>query len=746
MQTKRKKLILILTIIVIIIAGFSAISIYKVTVFENAHNWSNGELTSDTVITYTCTDDGCRATKEEKVSKDQVVTTRADLEDALAETALAYYMKGAQVQYDSGALSSISTVYGGTNRLSYEAAPEYGTEDTTIYSVCSDYTYKIYQEALGIKVLGEPNLLSGLSTTLLWRYAENQQQSSYDEVYADGGKESFNDKDVDTALLRWCDFDRYTLTSDIEEENRFGIYDSTAFTDFKQFTESSDDDSLEFKTTGKTVSDAEGNEVAQYAYYLNGKEISADDVKKHVKTYATENNYANLRIGDLLVYDTHAVFYIGNGRIIDCNGAKFDRETGVDKVEKRGILYTLTVESILKSMQTDFIIMRPLEFYATDYDGNPDNDIVNVEIPEKTKSRMEYPGIEIDRTVDITPYGTAVKDEELTYSIKITNNSSDVVYLDWAELSAASKGSKVEYEVKYEDLVVTETIPDGTVIVEDSIVGGGVYDSKTETITWTVDVEASEPTTLSYKVKVTADIGATITNDGGFVASIPSNSISNIVGGAQLDDNKKTALQGVSNAAAWQNGSELAFAKNIYASVGVDLTMPDTVSEVVEKLFEVEEHVPIPYNTFFYSANGSNATVRNMFIRKTTISEGDEGIAKMLIGRYYGGYRFYVGNDNQYQLDSTILEFKKTYLEPGDIIIHATTKDRSELGMSNAFSSVTVMVYDGAKLLVAATDNGTTTYSVYNENDIESKLLEALMNTNDLFFALRPSQSGMLGN
>ena len=748
MKINKKKLVLVFAIVLAIAIGVCAFFVIKSIVFENAHNWNQGELTSDEEITYTCTDEGCQATKVKKVSKDQVVTTRQDLEDALATVALAYYMKGEQVQYDSGALNAMALAYGGTNRLSYDATPEYGTEDTTLYSVCSDYIDKVYREALGVTILDGPQRPAGLKCSMLWLHAENQQESSYETVYVDGETEALNENDVDTALLRWCD---YAVTephnwNDLDTEIRFGVYESSAFTDFTKLTESSEDDSLEFKSTGKMVTDSKGNEVPEYAYYLNGKEISPTDVKSYVRAYATENNYANLRVGDMFVDDFHTVMYIGDGYFLDCYGLKLDRETGVDEIEKRGVRHLLTVDYVVSQVSISRLaIMRPLDGRTTDYDGNPGNDIVNIEIPEKTKSRMEYPAIEIDRTVDITPYGTVSQGEEMTYSVKITNNSTDTVFQEWYIRYCKRQGIEFQSQVKYENLKVTETVPDGTELVQGSISGDGTYDAKTGKITWTIDIDGGVSETLSYKVKATADIGSTITNDGGYVANILSNSITNTVGGTKLDDKQKDSLKKLSQGTSWQIGSELAFAKSIYANAGLDLTMSDTVSEAVEKIFEVKEHNPKPYNDFFYSSNSSDTEVINMFVRKNATTKGADAIANMLVNKYYGGYRFYIGDDNQYQLDTTILECKKDYLEPGDIIVYATAQDRSVSGMNNAFASTTVMVFDGENLLACTSADDATTYTVYSGDDVEKKLTAALIKANDLFFTLRPSQAGALG-
>ena len=56
--------------------------------------------------------------------------------------------------------------------MTEDAAPEYGTTDTTIYSVCSDFVYKVYYEALGHRLLGAENYL-GATTSDFWLKSED---------------------------------------------------------------------------------------------------------------------------------------------------------------------------------------------------------------------------------------------------------------------------------------------------------------------------------------------------------------------------------------------------------------------------------------------------------------------------------------------------------------------------------------------------------------------------------------------
>ena len=83
-------------------------------------------------------------------------TSLKEKQDAIVQTAFAYYDKGAPVQYDSIELSVVSKGKGGARRITMECAPEFATKDSTWFSVCSDYPYQIYYNVFGYKLCGDP--------------------------------------------------------------------------------------------------------------------------------------------------------------------------------------------------------------------------------------------------------------------------------------------------------------------------------------------------------------------------------------------------------------------------------------------------------------------------------------------------------------------------------------------------------------------------------------------------------------
>ena len=81
--------------------------------------------------------------------------TLEERQQAVVAAALAYYDKGHSVQYEGTNLcDNIDRVDYGKSRSTYHSSPETATPDETMYTVCSDFAYQVYYEALGYKLLG----------------------------------------------------------------------------------------------------------------------------------------------------------------------------------------------------------------------------------------------------------------------------------------------------------------------------------------------------------------------------------------------------------------------------------------------------------------------------------------------------------------------------------------------------------------------------------------------------------------
>lgn len=639
------------------------------------HAWNNGELTQASTeqatgtITYTCT--VCEASKTEAVAVDTTVVTRADLEVAVAEVAWDYYFKKEKLQYCSQELDVMGKYYGGHYRLTEGAAPEYGTSHTTINAVCSDYVWKTYNEALNYQLFGMGN--QDAVTAAMWLFSKNQPGDAT-------GPEPVDEDDVNVALVRWAG-------SAYQWETEWGL----------------------------SAADCMDEETIQSFF---------------------ENWETNLRPGDAIELKGHVMLYVGNGMVLHCSGRKYNVTTGTDNYEYGGGVGgagIIPIEAYIdetsgfyyKNYAGDggrLVVFRPSYLLVAEgYDDDPGNDIVDYEIPADTLSRQDYPAMDIDRTVNITPYGNAVEGEELTYTVKITNWTNDANYKEY-------RGGSYTGET-YTDLVVTETIPAGTEFVENSIVGGGSYDASAGKLAWTVSVAAGETVTLSYKVKVMVNTGETITSSSGYVANIPSNSISNLVGGTKLteDEDVTTALSSIANSsvADWSNvyGTGSAFVNNIYEAMGMELDLP-TVENIVANMFEWQN-----VERKSLSIRYEDESDVHVFMLKDAFNDTCRRVRGMMIPGFWGGYRFYTGAEAR---QTTVNEFRVDYMEPGDILVWVESND------SGVVTGHRVMVCTADGKLLSMSSNGTG--AVYSGNDVKSELWKTFKQSNALFFALRPTQ------
>ena len=339
----------------------------------------------------------------------------------------------------------------------------------------------------------------------------------------------------------------------------------------------------------------------------------------------------------------------------------------------------------------------------------------------------------IDRTVDITPYGTALHGGELTYTVEIANRA------DRKATSISKITEEIFYDeafgedhknVDYNDLNVTETVPDGTELIPDSVSDGA--EIKNGKISWTLnDIKPGEKLALSYTVKVNAEIGSVIENGGGMVDNIPSNVIRNTVGGEKLNE-----IPAIEESELPELGTNTDFAENILKKAGEDTELP-SAEDILSNIFRVNPLMPensLMMNTEKYVKQ------TNLFEFKDEVSPEYESIKSMLVAGFHGGRRFYAGEKEKWNYaDNCIKEIRKEYLETGDIIIWATAKDRTLTGMTSDFSVVTVMVYDGEKLLSAKTADGKTEYAIYE--NVAEELTKLFTADKDIFIALRPSQA-----
>ena len=644
-----------------------------------------------TVTPWWVTRDGTRVygiPKEIRISDDwaQAQTlTRADLQEAFLATMWAYYWKQEQVQYDSYLYTSVDYMDGGVFRNTSEVAPEYGTADTTIYSVCSSYPYMAYC-----------NTFEKDGAPFRWMTGSKPYATDYITytMWETGAAE--------TTVLRWAQ----KMTSEDQAWcDQYGWDQQESFTAYRD---------------------------------MDASELAA---------WFAENWQSVLQPGDILVTfrpTGHAVTYIGNGMLLESAGSKWS--SGHEAYEDDGSINVYTVEDFFVNgscclgnnkidrttgtnsdgtpiyATTYFLIMRPINLLV----DAQDQALAGVSVNASTRSRQQYEGLEIDRTVDITPFGTAVTGDTLTYSVKLTNNSGSafqgmnspgdtgntpVNYLKWHDAHFGTSGYS---GMRYEALPVTETIPAGTELVEGSITGNGTFENGT--IRWSVDLDAGSDVTLSYQVRVTEGRGGEITNDGGMVADIPSNSITNRVGGAKLDAaDRISAFEADIARYASQYGflkeTGTEFASAFYEKVlGLRLELP-TTQELFDALFEPAT-----------AANSHpDAAAAGLFVPRSAPSAGLEAYGNMMVRNYLGGEMIHTPHLELRRIN----EFRTEYLEPGDILV------KGDLSGSTVIAAQTLVYLGDGQFAYYAGSRVAASGSTLRIWDSFGY---------DFFFTLRPSQ------
>lgn len=595
--------------------------------------------------------------------EESATITREDLQKAVVELAWDYAIKGSRIQYDSVVYNDIYQRAGGGNyRLNEDVAPEFGTADTTIFSVCSDYTHKVYQHALNECFYGNPT--DWITQNMYYRANNVYGQDCLVALYR-------NDAAIDSYRInKWQDNHEKRLTA----------------AEMRQF-------------------------------FLDWEK--------------------NLQPGDLLLPNGHAMIYIGNGNVLDCAGGKYNMDSGKDNYEGTGAVSALrtVIGSFVDGTEIgggfafpegkegntpSFAVLRLLDLLV-DENGRG---LPATEIPEITRSRMETPAMDIDRTVSTGAYGSAVSGGELTYTISVRNATRDSIYLTWMRNADPSYNG-----TDYKGVTVTEPIPEGTVFV--SATEGGVY--KDGKVTWHFDIAAGDYKSPSFTVKVTAPVGSVITADGGYVNAIPSNSLITTVGGEKFSASDTAALRefyyryydGWEKTYGLNYTDGITLAEEVYSKVlGKKLDIP-AVQDLMDAIFKPFYMV---VKTGGYWSRPGNYEFGWVHTPVENVYETNP----MLVRGYMGGMGIWTPNSTP-----RVTEFRSDYLEPGDIVFHVNlTKEGEERRTVTDYKTLVIL--------------GNGNYLTLDEN---GKAIRERGTTEmwrafqyDAFFVLRPSQTGSLAD
>lgn len=648
--------------------------------------------------------------------------TRADMEAAITELAWDYYAKDWWAQYESTSFNTINYFYGGYSPLAtHHQTLEDATEDSYLFSVCSNYTWRLYYEALGLPVFG--HCLNN-HTDFMWYYTDT----------------SVLNGDVDDmCIMRWHNY----------------------------------------KCDSSTYSGG------AYAYVQHEDCVSCGpledgsiDIQPLLDFFS--NYEENLRPGDQIRLPGHMVIYTGNGWILEAGGGKYSKSYGgYDGYEYDGVINATTVEDYFfptdqessfelakyatgsymnpESKPAEICVIRPLDLLCIDDgDGDPSNDLLNPEyyhtgldnniwqiahdtvelahtgytIQDHIYTRMAYPMMNINRTVDVGPYGTAVKGDTITYSVEIRNQSNNEKYI-------TTKGEGYTGE-DYVGVPIAETLPEGVELVStnaDAIIDGVLY--------WSLDVAAGESAAATYTVKVTGEMGDEIVSEGGWVGSIPSNRIVNTVGGKYLTE--ETVAKFIEffeagrevwnsndgykvSAATTQDVSALA--ERIYNIAGFDLDLPE-MNELLKILLK-HEYISVTGGAVGHKNDTKAAW---MYTVKDTADNAEDQVWNDMIinGSYFGGT--YIWTNNLTNTTRRVSIPRVDELVPGDFILCMNIKD-TQVETDDAFTVTEwkTVIYLGDDHFASLNSDGILV-AMDGKRELETILVY------DVFFGMRPSQA-----
>ena len=341
----------------------------------------------------------------------------------------------------------------------------------------------------------------------------------------------------------------------------------------------------------------------------------------------------NLRVGDVIVYRKgnaetleesagHALIYVGEGKILHCMNTESYLHNGTnpdeayDRVSSSSVGFETTFNLFESPLATrylfnyvNFTILRPINRGLTP--------------TEQTISRMTIPSLSIEKLLDKNMYSAVFKDDLLTYTVILRNNSN-------RDLNGIN---------------LVELVPEGTEFVEAS---EGVTHNL-GSISWSGNVKANSTVRITFTVKVTTDeVGAVIESSSGTVNGLSLNKITNTV--SAISKEKLDAISSIGKALAEEKtefDDPILMVKRIYRELlSKDILDYASVTEALNEIIDLEE--------------------------KAINSECD--IFGMVMKNLSGGYLIKASNP---QNNERIRAIRIEYMTAGDIIIaeHSTDKD-----------------------------------------------------------------------
>ena len=572
-----------------------------------------------------------------------IETTIEEQRNAILATANAYYNKGEYIQYDSF-------------RVQHYFSPEQATKQHTVFTVCNQFVFQIYNQALGMEI---PDTTE---TTMEYakKYKDNKELILY---YFDNAEDIYSDD--------WL-----------------------------------------------------GNSVSNVENLVNNleKELEIGDVIN----IRRDNNTG------------HAMIYIGkeNGELylLESGGTRYNTSSHIDIIEKNGSIIKTLLKDKLQEMYeakgktsqiNNFEIIRYIIDGKTYINSNYEKISYNG-ITKAAKTRLEYPGIDIDKTYKINnPLSTSSESQvnlggTITYTIKIKNNSSN----------------------NYNNIDIIENIsPKVNLLSSENKI---INDS---TVKWNnVTIKANEEKEFSYTVKVPYDkslLGEYVESTGK-VLEIDTTNIAIKINNSLTTEQKNKIVESYNNfkdnpnTTNWNNETDFinTIYKNALGEVGESLINKTVYNKVigdyVQPTFGNCSSTNCAIN-LTSNTNLKNAILNNYYGIRLVNSTNEAKDSNNLLVYAWRLWNFDVKN-NRSEYNETAREIKLNDLEIGDIIL-----SKSE---TNSIMYDKVYLYLGNNLLARyVANNNNYTLIEYSDGKNGRSTIDTMLNIfiGNNYVILRPA-------
>ena len=614
--------------------------------------------------------------------------TRAQMERVIADTAIAYYLKGPDGQYDSYTLSGLSKTKSCVSRLTFGVSPEECSPQRRFYTVCSSYPHLVYYEVFGQHPLLEADManteLPGYSR--MRRYAGPPESALTDEAmmytlsyisltsnYGAYGKKVADNRDgwvgKGGIVYYWGSNNYENITDAQYQEIKANVRPGDIISVVRGAEE--DDDGENSGHTMIVLGDYKGDG-KKYIIHSGGNKYNNCDNTFFGNPYES-NNTGAIRAGVWTDDGTKTGnSVIGFDRVEDSSSGTRNgtiRITEYDATVGRGTSYG--PQSSGTSVIKQFVVMRPLD-RLIGWEGRPedvsdDDKFPKAALTTNAFARRQYPGLEVTTVGDKSSYNDVQAGGTLTYSWYIENDTNITSMkprygASGRNYAGMTMTMPLPKNVTYLRHKVTNTASDG-------VDGSVEYDAPTHAVIadgFTSSAGATYRVDVTVQIPAGAKLGEKIELPAGRLTG-PNTScwfrlgkMTHIVGGAH-----PTGFDAITESSVVSSGarSKMDAANDVYAAAGYRLELPDTQSFLNAVL------------TYAYQPAESSRKMQSRVLDESEITDPDAlRLRRMIVPEYIGGKKLFTANKFGVKTNENRLrDFSEDFLQPGDILVYAYT-------------------------------------------------------------------------